>query len=186
VTLRRHPTRRRLAGPWRHVADGLPRALGILAALGVLAPGVPAQAEGHDPDCPRFRAAFASMPTRTVVIEASGRPELRVPVRLGASEEARRAGFQCATVEEIERTVILFDFGAEVFRGFHMWNVPAPLDIAFVKASGRIFSILRMEPGARETYGPMGRFRYALEAREGFFKTHGIAVEHSIGIREGP
>ena len=66
-----------------------------------------------------------------------------------------------------------------------MWNVPAPLDIAFAKASGRIFAILRMEPGTRETYGPMGRFRYALEARDGFFKEHGIAVGHSLGIPEG-
>jgi uncharacterized membrane protein (UPF0127 family) len=30
-----------------------------------------------------------------------------------------------------------------------------------------------------------GSYRYALEAGEGFFKTHGIGVGHSIGIREG-
>jgi uncharacterized membrane protein (UPF0127 family) len=157
----------------------------LLLVLAGLALGVPAQAD-DDPDCPRFRAAFASMPARVAVIRAGEPRELQVAVKLAATEEARRAGFQCAAREEIERTVILFDFGAEVFRGFHMWNVPAPLDIAFVKASGRIFSILRMEPGARETYGPMGRFRYAMEAREGFFKAHGIAVGHSLGIREGP
>jgi uncharacterized membrane protein (UPF0127 family) len=126
------------------------------------------------------------MPTRTVVIRTDGPREFPVAVRLAATEETRRAGFQCATPDEIERTVILFDFGAEVFRGFHMWNVPAPLDIAFVKASGRIFSVLRMEPGARETHGPMARFRYALEARAGFFKARGIAVGHTLGIRDGP
>ena len=52
--------------------------------------------------------------------------------------------------------------------------------------SGRIFSVLRMEPGARETHGPMGRFRYAVEAREGFFKAHGIAVGRTLGIPDGP
>ena len=177
-TLGTHSTPRRPAGPLRRVAGARPRVLGILVAIGMLTRGVPAEAAGDDPGCPHWRAAFASMPTRTVVIGTGAPQEFRVPGKLAATEEARRAGFQCATVEEIERTVILFDFGAEVVRGFHMWNVPASLDIAFVRASGRIFSILRMEPDARETYGPMGRFRYALEAREGFFKTHGIAMGH--------
>ena len=73
-----------------------------------------------------------------------------------------------------ERNVILFDFGREIATQFHMQNVPAALDIAFIKGDGRIFSILRMEPSATVLYGPMGDFRFALEARKGFFESQGV------------
>ncbi len=55
-----------------------------------------------------------------------------------------------------------------------MQNVPAALDIAFIKGDGRIFSILRMEPSATALYGPMGDFRFALEARKGFFESQAV------------
>jgi len=61
-----------------------------------------------------------------------------------------------------------------------MRNVPLPLDIAFAKESGRIFSILRMDPSPTKEYGPMGAFRYAIEARAGFFAEKGIAPGHSL------
>jgi uncharacterized membrane protein (UPF0127 family) len=70
--------------------------------------------------------------------------------------------------------LILFDFGREISTQFHMQNVPAPLDIAFAKADGRIFAVLRMAPSPTTLYGPMGEFRYALEARKGFFESQGV------------
>ena len=90
------------------------------------------------------------------------------------SAEQQAAGFQCATAKEIERSLILFDFGREIRTQFHMQNVPAQLDIAFAKADGRIFAILRMDPSPTALYGPMGDFRYALEARKGFYESQGI------------
>ncbi len=50
--------------------------------------------------------------------------------------------------------MILFDFGEEVLREFHMRNVPVALDIAFAKESGRIFFILRMDTNPTSLYGP--------------------------------
>ena len=85
---------------------------------------------------------------------------------------------------EIRRTVILFDFGQEVLGEFHMRNVSAPLDIAFAKASGRVFAILRMEPSATTTWGPMGFYRYAIEARAGFFGEHGIVPGDTVLLHE--
>ncbi len=120
------------------------------------------------------------MPTHTLVIQASETRRVPISAKLAAIDDARWAGFQCATVEEIHTIVILFDFGAEVPGTFHMRNVLAPLDIAFAKESGRIFSILRMEPSSTKEYGPMGSFRYAIEARAGFFKEKGIAPGHSM------
>ena len=55
-----------------------------------------------------------------------------------------------------------------------MQNVGAALDIAFAKADGTIFSILKMDPSPTALYGPMGDFRFALEARAGFYESQGI------------
>jgi uncharacterized membrane protein (UPF0127 family) len=55
-------------------------------------------------------------------------------------------------------------------------NVSSPLDIAFAKANGRIFAILRMEHSLTALYGPLGLVRYALEVRAGLFAAKGIAT----------
>jgi len=123
--------------------------------------------------CPRWRQAFASMPIHMVTVESKGRT-MALRVRVARTGEQQAAGFQCATREEIERHLILFDFGEEIVTQFHMQNVPAPLDIAFAKADGSVFSILRMDPSPTALYGPMGRFRYVLEARKGFFESQGL------------
>jgi len=113
------------------------------------------------------------MPVRSVSID-SGRRALPIRVRVADSSEEQAAGFQCATPREIQDHLILFDFGREILTQFHMQNVPAPLDIAFAKADGRIFAILKMDPSPTALYGPLGPFRYALEARAGFFASQGI------------
>lgn len=141
--------------------------LGLAAAAG---PGASAQ---PDPECPRWRSAFASMPVRMVSIQI-GAKTLGVRVRSADSGERHAAGFQCATPDEIQKNLILFDFGEEILTQFHMNNVAAPLDIAFAKADGRIFAILRMDPSPTEMYGPLGPFRYAVEAHAGFFASQGI------------
>ena len=113
------------------------------------------------------------MPIKMLTIQAGGKT-MAVRVKAADNSERQAGGFQCATPEEIQRNLILFDFGDEIVTQFHMKNVPAALDIAFIKADGRIFSILRMEPSPTKLYGPMGTFRYALEARAGFYDSQGI------------
>jgi uncharacterized membrane protein (UPF0127 family) len=148
---------------------------------GLLAPRA-LVASQDDPECPRWRKAFREMPARTLVIQTAQGLRTQLPARAAAVDEARWAGLQCASVDEIRNTVVRFDFGREVLGAFHMQNVPAALDIAFVKASGRIFSILRMDPSPTATYGPMGAYRYAIEARAGFFKELGIAPGDSVQL----
>jgi uncharacterized membrane protein (UPF0127 family) len=151
----------------------VPRRLApVLALAVVLVASVPGRSQ-DDAECPRWRAAFASMPEVRVTIHTGGRAISR-RARFAASAEQQAAGFQCATPAEIHRTLILFDFGEEILTQFHMRHVPAPLDIAFVKADGRIFSILRMAPSATALYGPFGPFRWALEARAGYFQSQGV------------
>ena len=155
------------------------RAARLAACLLLALPVAPAAAQGPagkgaaKPECPRWRAAFAGMPMRMVSIQAGART-LALRVKLADSGERQAGGFQCATPEEIKRHLILFDFGKEIFTQFHMQNVPAALDIAFVKGDGRIFAILKMDPSPTELYGPFGEFRYALEAHAGFFASQGI------------
>lgn len=156
----------------------------LLAVFSVVVPVRSALPSGDDPDCARWRRAFLAMPTRPLVMETAKGRRISVVAKVAATDEARWAGFQCARVDEIRRTVVLFDFGQEVLGEFHMRNVPAPLDIAFAKASGRVFAILRMEPSPTTTWGPLGLYRYAIEARAGFFSGHGIASGDTVLLRE--
>lgn len=155
-------------------------ALGMLSVSGGLLAPRALVASQDDPGCPRWRKAFREMPTRTLVIQTAQGLRTQRPAKVAATDEARWAGFQCASTDEIRTTVILFDFGQEVLGGFHMQNVPTALDIGFAKASGRIFSILRMDPSPTARYGPMGAYRYAIEARAGFFEAHGIVPGDSV------
>jgi uncharacterized membrane protein (UPF0127 family) len=124
------------------------------------------------------------MPTRPLVVETAKGRHISVVAKVAATNEAGWAGFQCASVDEIRLTVVLFDFGQEVLGEFHMRNVPAPLDIAFAEVSGRVFAILRMEPSPTATWGPFGLYRYAIEARAGFFSEHGIAPGDAVVLHE--
>lgn len=147
-----------------------------LAVAGVAAQGAKPKAAPTpppSPECSRWREAFAGMPMRMVSIQAGAR-SFAMRVKLADTGERQAAGFQCSTPEEIHRNLILFDFGREIVTQFHMQNVPAALDIAFVKDDGRIFAILKMDPSPTELYGPLGPFRYALEARASFFTSQGI------------
>jgi len=156
-------------------------AASVLASLVLLTAPAPAA----DAECARWRAAFAGMPTRPMTIEAGSR-QVPVTVKIASTGEQSAAGFQCATKDEIQRTLILFDFSNEILTQFHMNNVPAALDIAFAKGDGRIFAILRMDPSPTALYGPMGRFRFALEARQGFFASHGVkAGEARLRLASG-
>jgi hypothetical protein len=142
----------------------------LLLLLAALSDGT-----GQQNECPRWRAAFAAMPARDIEIQtAAGRSRLRV--RFAGTPEQQAAGFQCATPAEVRDNLILFDFGREILTQFHMQDVPAPLDIAFAKADGRIFAILRMEPSPTALYGPFGAFRYAVEGPDGFFAARGVAA----------
>ena len=149
------------------------RRLTILASAALLLATLAGSATAQSGECPRWREAFASMPMRMLTIQM-GSKTFAIRVKLADTGERQAGGFQCATREDIQRELILFDFGQEITTQFHMQNVPAALDIAFIKGDGRIFSILRMDPSPTTLYGPMGSFRYALEARAGFFEGQGI------------
>jgi zinc transport system permease protein len=144
-----------------------------LAALLLLSVSISVGASAQENECKRWREAFASMPVRMVTVQA-GAKTMAIRVKVAETSEQAAAGFQCSTPQEIQKTLILFDFGREIYSQFHMNHVPAALDIAFIKGDGTIFSILKMDPSPTALYGPLGNFRFALEARAGFYESQGI------------
>jgi hypothetical protein len=103
-------------------------------------------------------------------------------VKVAVRTDEHQAGFQYISPEVIEKSLILFVFPEELITRFHMRNVEAPLDIAFIGSDGRILAIQEMQPdpggngSGLRTYGPNQPFRYVLEAPAGFFKDHRISA----------
>jgi len=110
---------------------------------------------------------------------------LELKVKVADEPDERAAGFQYISKSVIERSLILFVFPQETHALFHMRNVEASLDIAFFRADGTVVDILRMEPDNR-LYGPAEAFKYALEARAGFFGEKGIGRNSRLFIESLP
>jgi uncharacterized membrane protein (UPF0127 family) len=69
---------------------------------------------------------------------------------------------------------MLFVYGTSQVRSFWMRNVPIPLDIAFIDASGIIINIEYMEPQTDHNYFSQGPMMYALEMEGGWFEANGV------------
>ena len=126
-----------------------------------------------------WRKVSGRMRERILTLQGPG-GKVTIAARVADTFLRRAAGFRGATSEEIERTLILFDFGREVVSDMSMRDVSAPLDIAFIKGDGRLFSILRMAPDPAARYRSPGPFRYALEARAGFFEHREIRPGEAV------
>src|SRR5262249_18142909 len=87
------------------------RRLAVTAALLLAAAALAPRAAADAPDCPRWREAFAQMPLKMLSLETGGGKTLALRVRAADTPERQAGGFQCATPTEIQRNLILFDFG---------------------------------------------------------------------------
>jgi uncharacterized membrane protein (UPF0127 family) len=77
---------------------------------------------------------------------------------------------------------MLFDFGGAVNSAFWMKDTSFPLSIAFVDSSGRITSIMDLEPFDETPVKPADEYRYAIEANRGWFSEHGIEEGFMVSI----
>lgn len=125
----------------------------LLPLASVLVPGRSMLADHDDPECSRWRRAFVGMPRATLIIHPSAGQRIRIRAKVAGAAEARQAGFQCATREEIGTTVVVFDFHSDGRGEFHMRNVS-------------------------------NAYRYAIEARAGFFKERGISSADEMVLLE--
>jgi len=136
--------------------------------------------------CRNLTAALDSMAPATIEIRNERAEIVELEVRVANNMTERAGGFQHLCPEVIRTTAILFVYMEPRLGRFHMRNVYAPLDIAFIADDGRIVEIQRMEaeppglPVIPRTYGPARAFRFALEARAGFFASNDIGVGVSL------
>lgn len=149
--------------------------LNLIAAPTVFAQSVP---------CEGDNAALQDMYSSTVSFEqgsAETKKTINVSVKIADTNATRAAGFQRVCASTIAATPILFLFDKPAVPSFHMNNVVAPIDIAFIDKNGAIESIQVMQPYSlllkkKPLYSPKRPVIAALEARPGFYSDKGLKV----------
>lgn len=147
--------------------------LALLTALTVAA--------GAHAECSASTSALDSMETTELTLSGPDNRSITLQARVADDNRERAGGFQYICPDAIAGTAIYFEFDHPRRPSFHMHNVEAPLDIAFVDAGGLIIDIQTMEPyvlGATryKYYSPPGPVTAALETRAGYFSERRITA----------
>lgn len=118
---------------------------------------------------------------QTMTIHAAG-GLVQLQVELAITDAEKEQGLMGRTsMGPSEGMAFLFDTPTTV--SFWMKDTLIPLSIAFWDEQGRIVEIDEMTPCAADpcpTYGPDVAYRGAVEANEGFFAAHGVAVGDTV------
>ena len=149
-------------------------ALTILLLLAMNLFMLPAQAQVA---CQVDNSALNAMPTSLVTFTRADGSQFEIAARTANNNYTRSQGFQRVCKESIAAKPILFIFETVRRPSFHMHNVVAAIDIAFIQESGAIDSIQAMQPyslvsRARPRYRPHSPVIAALEAHPDFFAEH--------------
>jgi len=115
-------------------------------------------------------AAGAGLPTRTLVIGGH-----RLTVEVATTPETRATGLMNRFSLQTDHGM-LFVFEAPQPLSFWMKDTYVPLSIAFVDTRGRIVNIEDMRPQDESPHFSKGLALYAIEMRQGWFATKGIAA----------
>jgi uncharacterized membrane protein (UPF0127 family) len=94
-------------------------------------------------------------------IEVADTPEARTQGLMGRTNLAENAG-------------MLFDFNGTTDASFYMKDTTIPLSIAFIDSSGKVLAIKDMNPLDTTPVLSPEKYRYAVEANQGWFTEHGI------------
>ncbi|MGH1541757.1 MAG: DUF192 domain-containing protein [Arenicella sp.] len=134
--------------------------------------------------CEQYPLALQQMSQRSAEIVTNKQQRIKINYRVADTPALRSAGFQNVCASTIDKEQILFVFQRELIPAFHMRNVVAALDIAFIRADGTIANIQTMQPYVlgstkRPLYQPQEAIVYVLETREGFFAEHNIIEEQA-------
>ncbi len=109
---------------------------------------------------------------------------VQLNVKIADNNYTRAQGFQRVCAERIAAEPILFVFGVPVIPNFHMNNVVAPIDIAFINEQGRIDVIHKMQvydnSGYKTRYGPSSPVVAALEVSPSFFEKNSLSSDSAI------
>lgn len=137
--------------------------------------------------CQIWPKVVKAMPIRAAQFRLSSGDTVPVEYRLADTNERQQHGFQFTCADTIASTQMLFVFKHSTLPSFHMRNVFAPLDIAFIDETGKITDIYLMMTykvlnSFERTYSPSRPIKFALEARAGFFHDHGIKVNDHLTV----
>lgn len=105
-----------------------------------------------------FSGSYGVEDLPTAMALVGGEP---IEVRIANTRTARAQGFQHASPEQLNTERVLFVWTEPHRPSFHMRNVSAPLDIAWI-AEGEVVTIDRMTPG-EQGYRPPEPVDAALE-----------------------
>lgn len=139
-------------------------------------------------ECQMTNEDLDSMAPISITLSKLNGDELVIEGLLANNSRTRAAGFQYVCSERVASTAILFEFQRPTKPSFHMNNVQAPLDIAFINKRGRVDSFHQMKTYplmavSKPTYSSKGTIIAALEVREGFFADNNIDPNASISWR---
>ena len=135
--------------------------------------------------CELDNSALQSMSKSLVTFTRNDGSKFEVVVKTADDNAERAAGFQRVCAETIAAEPILFVFNSEFVPKFHMHNVVAPLDIAFITKRGQIDSIQKMSPYIlialdKPLYGPEKPVIGALETYPGFYEENNIKLDATV------
>jgi uncharacterized membrane protein (UPF0127 family) len=136
-------------------------------------------------DCQVDNPALQAMPKIEVILTRADGSSFSMTAKLADNDSTRAAGFQRVCESTIEAMPILFVFTRERVPSFHMNNVVAPIDIAFIDKNGQLASIHAMKPYSviqikKPLYSPKRPVLYALEVHQGFYQKNNIAVNSKM------
>lgn len=141
--------------------------------------------EPKQPNCEVDNASLQAMPLIQLELTRDDGSAHIFPAKLADNNTTRAAGFQRVCASTIEAMPILFVFDSEQIPGFHMNNVVAPIDIAFIKKGGEFESIQAMQPYSvleikKKLWRPKKPVKYALEVHPGFFEKYGLNINSKM------
>ena len=128
--------------------------------------------------CDGEAAAWRTMPESRVILRSDEGATHHLAVKIAITPAQRGAGFQHICSKWVQVWGVLFVFPTSQWATFHMGNVRADLDIAFIAEGGRILELKKMsreeDSGGGHRYRAAEPFRYALEVAAGRLSTLGL------------
>lgn len=157
----------------------------LVRPLEAIAPGFDADRRPRPsvptPQVPPLLPAIDDLAETVVTITTSSGDRVRVDAKVAATPEQRTQGLM--QVPDLPAGIgMLFVFDEERSGGFWMFNTLVPLDIAYIDDTGRIGTILAMDPCASDDpgdcpgYPPDHPYRTALEVPQGWFAEVGVST----------
>ena len=129
--------------------------------------------------CTNLNSGMEAMHQEEISIINGQGKIVRIKSYIADDNEERASGYQHICKSVIDKTTILFVYTKSVSGRFHMRNVKSALDIGFFDDRGVLIKSMLMETygdGNSRLYYPDEPFRFALEAKPGFFSARNLSV----------